>query len=320
MEIVSLSYPNVKYGCTVKGNEGVMYTIYPAPNPYAGATFTISGEWMFLSKIYHPFFSEGKRICSCLTQTANPQNILDTIMGLLGNPELLSHCENCSFLQSALFEMKHEPSFYARKAAANTPGTYPLSDDELRRCSSNTLTPPNMEWMLKTGAFSDVKVIVGKTTFRCHRTVLSVYSSVFKTIFSKGDGGVVHVDCRNPRVFARFLQFLYSGNAPWLHNISTEECLLLVELSWMYSVRLLFQLGFSSLMARLCVDNCCQILQLMHRLGMLSFSLNVCSFISNNIDAVKSTTGWQKLKTDAPSLKSFFKEVVKKIPRNHLME
>lgn len=105
--------------------------------------------------------------------------------------------------------MKTDLAFFMRKARAHTPNTSPPSDDELRggQLSMNFLP------LLTTGAFSDVKLLVDKTVFRCHRTVLAARSPVFRTLFDQGgDGGSLRIGCSSdPRAMARFLQYIYGS-------------------------------------------------------------------------------------------------------------
>ena len=52
---------------------------------------------------------------------------------------------------------------------------------------------------------------MGKTAFRCHRTLLSARSPVFRQLFDQGgDQGVLRINATSPTTFARLLQYIYS--------------------------------------------------------------------------------------------------------------
>ncbi len=162
---------------------------------------------------------------------------------LLENPHYAMPCDTCiaTTNETALAEARTDPEFFKRKARAHTPGTHPPTDDELR-ILSHAASPLSMSFLplLKTGAFSDVKVIVARAAFYCHRTVLAARSPVFRAMFNRNtpttttpttttastttttsplledshhDGdehGILRLN-GDPAAFARMLQFIYGS-------------------------------------------------------------------------------------------------------------
>jgi len=71
-------------------------------------------------------------------------------------------------------------------------------------------------WTASTdGQMTDVELLVGKSTFTAHRSLLSARSPVFAAMFKSGmeetQTGRVRVDGVDPTTFRQFLEFLYTG-------------------------------------------------------------------------------------------------------------
>jgi hypothetical protein len=140
----------------------------PEASPYSGAKCSISImtndnnsiEWQWLSDIYHPIFTPGARLCRfCILHIGSgplrsPKDIFTDICLLLEKPHYSTKCPSCVVNDMAFAEMKADPTFFLRKARVRTPGSHPLSDDELRGGSSL-----DFSGLLKTGAFSDIKMV-----------------------------------------------------------------------------------------------------------------------------------------------------------------
>ena len=195
-----------------------------AASPYAGAPARVrlaldaggrvaTATWD--TDIYHPFLAAGAPVCACMVAGRARSEALQQLTALLRRPDLWAPCVQCVRNTAAWGELRSEPELFRVKAQVRTPGAAPLADEQLRR-----LVPPSgaaggvlpdLGELLRTGAFSDVRVVVGRTAFRCHRTVLAARSAVLRGMFAtQADQGTVRL-AGEPQTFARLLQFIYLG-------------------------------------------------------------------------------------------------------------
>jgi hypothetical protein len=248
---------------------------------------------MWETKIYHPLFAAGSRICTCLLTPPNDttcksvSEVMRDVLLLLEHPNYCTKCDHCPVNELAHTEMKTDLAFFLRKARAHTPNADPPTDEELRGGMSFSNFLP----LLTTGAFSDVKLVsrlfvhifvavcqsprpcqllfmitvsvltcpqvVDKTVFRCHRTVLAARSPVFRAMFDHGsDGGTIRVTANtDPRAMARFLQFLYGSVPTGRDAVDVNVHFALSQLAREYQVKDLHYHHVACLARRLNADN-----------------------------------------------------------------
>eukprot|EP00047_Mylnosiga_fluctuans_P006922 m.249992 g.249992 ORF g.249992 m.249992 type:complete len:403 (+) comp16476_c0_seq1:44-1252(+) len=262
--------------------------LLPAPtlSPYSGATFQVDVTrvdnelvWRWASAIYHPTLAPGRSLCtSCillddLHTRKTPSEVLRDIFSLLSFPHHARTCAHCTGDPAALAEVQTDPSFFLRKARVRTPGANPPSDEELR-------TPCSLDFgqLLTTGMFSDVKMLVDKTVFRCHRTVLAARSPVLARIFSAGDGGIVRVrETASPTTFARLLQFAYSSK---LHSaLPLEDHFDMYQLAYKYRVTPLTNFHMSCVARHVTPENASSLLERAIAVGEPNLPLAIARYI-----------------------------------------
>lgn len=92
---------------------------------------------------------------------------------------------------------------------------------------------------LNSQEFTDIKIIVDKTTFNCHRIVLSIMSPYFNAMFVSGmrecQDGVVHLQNVESESFEKILKFIYGGQ----DVIDTENVDSLLQASVMLQIKCL---------------------------------------------------------------------------------
>ena len=92
---------------------------------------------------------------------------------------------------------------------------------------------------LNSQEFTDIKIIVDKTTFNCHRIVLSIMSPYFSAMFVSGmrecQDGVVHLQNVESESFEKILKFIYGGQ----DVIDTENVDSLLQASVMLQIKCL---------------------------------------------------------------------------------
>lgn len=266
----------------------------PASSPYSGAVFSLEVTvapsssasssalltWRWLSPIYHPCFSMGGVLCSCMllsphvsgaNQARSPVEVLRHVLLLLEKPHYTMRCAHCVLHDQAFAEAVDDHVFFLRKARVRTPGAEPLSDEELRgmchasavaSASAPASAPPHItaaaaatatatavpsapsavpsldfSHLLTSGIFSDLKVLVGKTSFRCHRTILAARSPVFRKHFEEGlDHGLLRVNASSSLAFARLLQYVYGSRLAKKEDLSLEQHFELFELAVTYGI------------------------------------------------------------------------------------
>lgn len=208
----------------------------------------ISTEWTWLSEIYHPIFSAGTPLCrQCWLHDRTSAETLVDILLLLEKPHYCAaRCAHCPANNAKAFaEAKTDTFFFQRKARVRTPGAQPLSDDVLRNMATLDLAS-----ILKSGAFSDVKMVVGRTIFHCHRTVLAARVPALSMLFKQGDGGVVKVtETACPVTFARCLQYIYCTRLLSQDALSIDDHIRMHELAFRYGIAQLANYHFSCVTA-----------------------------------------------------------------------
>eukprot|EP00050_Salpingoeca_kvevrii_P015329 m.45759 g.45759 ORF g.45759 m.45759 type:complete len:373 (-) comp6262_c1_seq2:199-1317(-) len=241
----------------------------PPGSAYEGAEFAVrvetttdgrTGAVSWCSPIYHPLLVPNQRVCPCrLAGAQSAASVLDAIAGaladMLARPHLHPPCPSCPTNPQALAELRADPAFFARKARAATPGTAPFPDDDLRRLAAADEGAMDFSRLLTSGVFSDVKLIVGRSAFKCHRTVLAAQSPVLRHYFeTTADHGRVVVPSARPHVFGRFLQHIYSGRLFGLEEIDADEHFELLLLASRYRVERLYQYEMVLASSLLCED------------------------------------------------------------------
>lgn len=92
---------------------------------------------------------------------------------------------------------------------------------------------------LNSQEFTDIKIIVEKKTFNCHRIVLSIMSPYFSAMFVSGmrecQDGVVHLQNVESESFEKILKFIYGGQ----DVIDTENVDSLLQASVMLQIKCL---------------------------------------------------------------------------------
>ena len=149
----------------------------PSSSPYSGASFAVEVciaphlGWRWLSRIYHPMFTEGHLLCKCMILDRHgayrsPTEVVHQILLFLEKPHYTIRCPICHLNEMAFAESQTDLSFFLKKARVHTPGAFPLSDDDLRStiCPSSLPSPTSLAsmdfgFLLISGAFSDVKLV-----------------------------------------------------------------------------------------------------------------------------------------------------------------
>lgn len=198
----------------------------PASSCYAGAKFQVgidcdrrAATWN--SQIYHPLFTQGGSICSCISKPASSSQMShdewqeyleEQLLSLISVPELFRPCSYCSMVQTAWCECQSDVAFFKKKAQSRTIGAFPLSDQDLRGGKAADM---DFSVLLKTGLYSDFKIVAGGKSFNCHRTVLASASPVLAKRFQTlADGGVWRLPDVEAKAMAFFLKWVYCRQTP----------------------------------------------------------------------------------------------------------
>lgn len=250
----------------------------PKQGPYSGANMVLQIRdevsqitWSWQSSIYHPIFVQGKQLCKCITLNANgsrrnPSFIISDVISLLEKPHYSLKCDECDVNDAAFAEMKIDCDFFLRKARVHTPGADLVRDEDLRAIHS-PLTA-EIGKLLFTGAYSDVKVVVSKSVFRCHRTVLSARSAVFKRMFDcGGDAGILRICDTNACAFGRLLQFIYSEKLCSRESLDIHQHFDVYELAHRFQIVPLSNYHASCLAALVTIENVLRVSKMLERTG-----------------------------------------------------
>lgn len=292
----------------------------PEDSAYSGAEFTVLVEedtqhtpdsaahtLIWESPIYHPYLAQGQALCECVTlrdrasrEMRSEEEVAAVLVQLLRRPLHWQPCESCHTHAQALAEAHSDPTFFARKARVRTPGTHPLPDEDLMAIGRPAF---DMQLLLTTGAFSDLKITVGKTVFRCHRTVLAASSAGFARLFAtQPDGGSIRIDSGiSPRSFGLFLKYIYLRQMPSV-DMSLDVLIDLIILAATYEVSRLHQFCMAALYSCVRVETVCEVavevLRIPHHEQLLS---QLCDMIAQHLPLLAHTHAC-KILMDIPAV------------------
>ena len=145
--------------------------------------------------------------------------------------------------------------------------------------------------------YSDLSLEVEENTFPCHKYMLARKSDVFDAMFSHNfeehfSNKVVITDLEGDAVL-EMLRFIYTGKVSQMR--SDRE---LIAAADKYNIVDLKELCEKSLCNSMTVENVCSLLLLARDRVSQELKRKSIEFISQNIDAVTSSEGWQELVRD----------------------
>ena len=152
-----------------------------------------------------------------------------------------------------------------------------------------------MSSFLETMKYSDLKLEVEENTFPCHKYMLARKSDVFDAMFSHNfeehfSHKVVITDLEGDAVL-EMLRFIYTGKVSQMERVNK----MVLAAADKYNIVDLKELCEKSLCNSMTVENVCSLLLLARDRVSQELKRKSIEFISQNIDAVTSSEGWQEL-------------------------
>jgi len=156
--------------------------------------------------------------------------------------------------------------------------------------------------MDKEDSFSDVTFVIDGKQFYAHRSILSVRSPVFRTMFKtnmkeKADG-IVNIEDVSKAAFKQLLRFLYTGQC----QLSEDNAVDMLALADRYDVGQLKLMCEDVLSKKLCLANVGQTLLLADMYHSAELKKYIISFIADHFFEVITTDGFKDLCTRSPAL------------------
>eukprot|EP00730_Choanoeca_flexa_P004174 TRINITY_DN11619_c0_g3_i2.p1 TRINITY_DN11619_c0_g3~~TRINITY_DN11619_c0_g3_i2.p1 ORF type:complete len:299 (+),score=27.92 TRINITY_DN11619_c0_g3_i2:99-995(+) len=197
----------------------------PRNSPYEGAIFNVDlivtttdivEQATWRSPIYHPVFRLNALLCNCIVgSNRSVQQLEQACQAKLANAGDHQACLQCVLDPTAWAEARTDRAFFHRKAKVRTPGTLPMTDEELRGIETGRMTSGlDLSHLLQTGQYHDVKIKSRGKTFKAHRTILSVRSPALRNAFAtRVDNGLLRWD-QGSQAVAIVLMYLYCGRPP----------------------------------------------------------------------------------------------------------
>ena len=154
----------------------------------------------------------------------------------------------------------------------------------------------NLGSLLETAALSDVTLAVGDKEFKAHKIILSARSAVFRAMFQHDtkehkENRVQISDC-NPDTVEEMLQFIYTGEAPRLKEMTHS----LFVIADKYQLERLQKMCEGALWENLNVQNVVDTLLLAITHNLVELKRSCIRFITAHISKVMKTEGWENLK------------------------
>lgn len=159
-----------------------------------------------------------------------------------------------------------------------------------------------MAALLASAEDSDVKFLVGDTSYKAHRIIVSARSPVLKAMLTGPGKGTVRVDEMDPMVFRNFLRYLYTEE--FQDEVTPEMAQHLLVAGERYKVERLRLLCEQMLCARLDVPGAAHILMLADQHNATDLKRAASAFVAQNANAVMATPGWELLCASRPKLLS----------------
>ena len=143
--------------------------------------------------------------------------------------------------------------------------------------------------------YTDLVLEVGDSTFHCHKFMLARKSDVFDAMFShdfseKHDNKVVIEDLEAEAVL-EMLRFIYQGKVIQMDRVNKSVLIAADK----YNIVDLKESCENSLCNSMTTENVCSLLILARDRVSQELKKRAVDFISQNIEAVTSSEGWQDL-------------------------
>lgn len=209
--------------------------------------------------------------------------VLDETNGLLTSAgDLTVVCRMC-FERQSIHSEKSDAAVSSKLSAQEISPTRRLT--ELN----------DFEQLLEGGKFSDVKLVVGQSEFRAHKSILAARSRVFSAMFEcemkeQKDNAVMITDIE-PDVMQELLRWIYVGK---VRNIQTLACDLLTAAD-KYELQGLKVECEEMIVTDLSVDNVGAILYLIDKYDTNKLRVSTLEFLSKHVKKLMDSENFKKV-------------------------
>jgi len=145
--------------------------------------------------------------------------------------------------------------------------------------------------------FSDIRIIINGESFPGHRLILSVQSSVLKSLIDSSTNNSIQINLSSvePRIFKQMLQFLYSGN---INKLTETDVLQLLTIAEEYKVEILKNACGEILADGSSQDNVAYLLDIANRFNCHSLKNRCGRFMAENFSDLMDTHKLMSLDVD----------------------
>ncbi|XP_058798868.1 speckle-type POZ protein-like isoform X2 [Phymastichus coffea] len=152
----------------------------------------------------------------------------------------------------------------------------------------NTRLSDDLGYLLRSGCFSDVTLIVDCCEIKAHKGILACRSSAFASMFRNESDDVVHINNYSLDVMNELLSFCYTG---WIGEVSEE----LLHASDEFDIVGLKIICEDNLCTNLNVDNAVAFLVCAEHYRALNLKKNAAIFIAKNLKECVKTPQFKEI-------------------------
>lgn len=250
--------------------------------------------WFCRTDIHHPNLMLNVPICQCLISGSSIANAEVILQQLLSLPQ--RSCSGCIKNRQSLQEYQLHP------IAASLQSAWSISRSvSLKEQLDTIIVTLSRETLLRTGAFSDLRISVDSKAFRCHSPILSTSGTHLASLCGSG---VHRVENMTPAMFARLLQFIYLDDLGNATHISLSGKIELVKAALDFGVTSLAKIFIHHLVCK----QTCSFSSLIVSQAMSANASNICELALAAVELLESPMLlWMALKFMVPR----FNEVVR---------
>jgi len=158
--------------------------------------------------------------------------------------------------------------------------------------------------LLADPLFSDVTINVGEEAIPAHKCILSIWSPVFKAMFSQemkeSKENKVFISDFKPKVIKALLEFMYRGQISDASDIA-EELMMACD-KYQLDRSTLFPICEEILSIGLSVKNACTTLVIADLYQAEGLKIEAARYALTHIEEVTKTEGWQAMKKTRPDI------------------
>lgn len=157
--------------------------------------------------------------------------------------------------------------------------------------------------LLNSENYSDVTILIGTEKFKVHKSMLTMNSEYFDTMFKSGfkEANDCELEIKevNPDVFKIILEYIYAQKIPEDLESKAKDILVAADL---FCLQPLFDICVQVLCKRVTLENCIDLMILAETYCLKDLKQIAVDLVKNNSKCVINTEQWKELKVSNSQL------------------